>query len=76
MAEGVGDTSRLVCAATDVVACTSSPGCMEGQAKSFDLPELMVIDLEQKPVRASDQGGHEEITEIKNAENSGNHLIL
>jgi len=76
MAEGIGDSNRLVCATTEVVACTDSPGCVEGRAKHFEMPELMIIDLEQKQVHAHEQSGHEEVSEIKNSELSEDHLIL
>jgi hypothetical protein len=44
--------SNLVCAATDVVACSDDLGCMEGQARTFDLPDFMYVDFKKKIVHA------------------------
>lgn len=75
-AAALESSSGMVCAAPDAVACTSSPGCLEGRAKSFDLPELVIVDMEKKVIRASEQSGIEEVSPIKNSEESGNHLII
>jgi len=44
--------SNLVCAATDVVACTNALGCMEGRAAAFELPEFMYVGFKGKLVHA------------------------
>jgi hypothetical protein len=67
---------NLTCATFEVVACRAAPGCVEGSAKRFDLPEFMVLDFENKVVRASDFSGYKEVSPIKNQEETGTQLIL
>jgi len=68
--------SNLVCAAIDVVGCVNGPGCLEGQARTFELPEFMFIDFEKKLVRATDESGHNEVSPIKNSEQTEKQIIL
>ena len=72
------DGSRnLVCAAIDIVACADGPGCIQGLARTFDLPEFMFVDFKDKVVRAKTQGElRNVVSPIKNAETSNKQLIL
>ena len=51
-AAGFDGKSNLACAATDVVACVSTPGCVEGRAGAFEVPEFMYVDFKGKRVHA------------------------
>ncbi len=75
-AAGFDGTSNLVCAAIDVVGCVNGPGCLEGQARSFELPEFMFVDFEKKQIRATDESGHQEVSPIKNSEQTGKQIVL
>ena len=68
--------ASLVCAAIDVVGCTNGPGCLEGRASDFDLPQFMVIDFDNKRVHATAESGHEEVSPIKNSELTEKQIIL
>ena len=37
-------TANLICAAIDVVGCANGPGCMEGQARTFEEEEGSEVD--------------------------------
>lgn len=69
-------SSNVVCATTDVVGCVDGPGCLQGHARTFELPEFMFIDFQQKVVRATRESGHKEVSPIKNLEQTGTQLIL
>jgi len=69
-------TANLVCAAIDVVGCVNGPGCMEGQARDFELPQFMFVDFEKRLVRATDESGHKEVSPIKNFEQTEKQMIL
>jgi len=69
-------SSNLICAATDVVGCIDGPGCLQGHARAFELPEFMAIDFQQKVVRATSESGRKEVSPIKNMEQTGSQLIL
>jgi hypothetical protein len=75
-AAGFDGNSNLVCAAIDVVGCMNGPGCMEGQARTFELPELMFVDFENNLVRATDESGHKQVSPIKNFEQTEKQMIL
>ena len=75
-AAGFDGTTNLVCAAIDVIGCVNGPGCVEGQASSFELPQFMFVDFENKVVRATDESGHKEVSPIKNSEQTETQMIL
>ena len=69
-------SSDMVCAVTDAVACLENANCAQGQARDFELPEIMVIDSKQKVIRGALESGEKAVSNIKNSERSGDHLIL
>jgi hypothetical protein len=73
---GFDASKNLVCAAIDVVGCVGGPDCSSGQAATFDLPQFMVVDFEQKVIRATDESGHKEVSPIRNLEQTDLQLIL
>jgi hypothetical protein len=75
-AAGFDGKANLVCAAIDVVGCTNGPGCVEGRASDFDLPQFMVVDFENKLVRATAESGHKEVSPIRNSEQTEKQIIL
>ena len=75
-AEGLDGSSDAVCAVTHVVACLEDGVCLEGQAKTFDLPELVVLDARNKVLRGAHESGHKEVSPVKNMERNGEQLIL
>ena len=75
-AAGLDGTANLVCAAIDVVGCVNGPGCLEGQARDFELPQFMFVDFQQKLVRATAESGRKEVSPIKNFEQTEKQVIL
>ncbi len=69
-------SSDMLCAVTDVIACLENANCAQGQARDFDLSELIILDSKQKVIRGTRESGHKEVSSIKNTELSGDHLIL
>ena len=68
--------SNLVCAAIDVVGCASGKSCVEGQARSFELPEFIFVDFANKQLRGTDESGHQEVSPIRNFEATEKQVIL
>jgi len=69
--------SNIICAATDVVACAAGPGCVEGSARSFELPEFMLVDVKAKIVHARTQGDPRKVASpIRVAEKTNTQLVL
>ena len=75
-AAGMDGSSNIVCTVADVVGCAEAGGCVEGTAKSFDLPEFMILDAEKKVIRATYESGHKGVSPVKNLERSKDHLLL
>jgi len=75
-AAGLDGKSNLVCAAVDVIACTNGPGCREGSANSFDLPQFMFVDFKKQQIHATDETGIDVVSPIRNSEITDQQIIL
>ena len=75
-AAGFDGRANLVCAAIDVVGCENGPGCLEGQARDFELPQFMFVDFQQKLVHATDESGKKKVSPIKNLDQTEKQIIL
>ena len=76
VAKGLDGSSNIVCAVTDVVACVDELECVQGNTKKFDLPEIIIVDTQEKVVRAAYESGHKATSPVKILEINGDHLIL
>jgi hypothetical protein len=75
-AAGLDGKANLVCAAMDVIGCTNGPGCREGTANSFGLPQFMFVDFEKQEVHATDELGINVVSHIKSSEMTEQQIIL
>ena len=75
-ATGLDGKSNLVCAAVDVIGCTNGPGCREGTANSFGLPQFMFVDFNKQEIQATDETGLDVVSEIKSSEITEQQIIL
>lgn len=75
-AAGLDGSSDIVCSVIDVTACVEDGACIEGPARSFDLPEFLILDAKKKLIRGADESGHDAVSAVKNMEKSGDHLVL
>jgi len=75
-AAGLDGKSNLVCAAVDVIACTNGPGCREGSANSFELPQFMFVDFKKQQIHATDETGLDVVSPIRNSEITEQRIIL
>ena len=76
LAAGLDGKSNLVCAAVDVIACANGPGCREGSANHFDLPQFMFVDFKKQQIHATDETGNNVVSPIKNSETTEQQIIL
>jgi len=65
-----------VCAATHVVACTEDFTCMQGGARTFDLPPFLFIDIKKDIIRATEHKSEDVTSPILNKEITENAVIL
>ena len=75
-AEELDGSKDIVCAVLHVVACIKDGECLEGQAKTFDLPVLMIVDAENSVLRGTYESGHKAVSPIKNKELMSEQLVL
>lgn len=76
-AAGFDGSANLICAANNVVACTKSSVCVQGEASTFDLPVFMYVDFKAKVVKARTEGDAKQVeSPIKNFQKSNTQLIL
>ena len=75
-AAGFDSKANLVCAAIDVVGCVNGPGCVEGQARTFELPEFFFVDFKNKVVRGTEEGRQQEVSRIRNFDVTEKQVIL
>ena len=68
--------TKLICSVTDVVACAEAGHCVQGQARSFDLPEFIAIDFASKQVHSTKESGSEATSPISNQQETRNQLVL
>ena len=75
-AAGLDGKANLVCAAVDVIACTNGPGCREGSANSFELPQFMFVDFKNQRIHATDESGIDIVSPIRNSAITEQQIIL
>jgi hypothetical protein len=75
-AAGLDGKTNLVCAAVDVIGCANGPGCREGSANDFGLPQFMFVDFKKQEIQATDETGLNVVSEIKSSEITEQQIIL
>ena len=76
-AAGFDGSANLICATNNVVACTKSSVCVQGEASTFDLPIFMYVDFKAKVVKARTEGDTKQVeSPIRNFQKSNTQLIL
>jgi len=77
-AAGLDGSANLVCAAHNVVACTTSSVCVQGDAGTFEVPSFMFVDFKAKVVRARITGDATQVetSPIRNLTKSNTQLVL
>lgn len=76
-AAGFDGSANLICATNNVVACTKSSVCVQGEASTFDLPIFMYVDFKGKVVKARTEGDAKQVeSPIRNFQKSNTQLIL
>lgn len=75
-ATSIDGSHNLLCAALDVVGCENGPGCVEGQARDFELPQFMLIDFENKLIRAKDDVEKKVVSPMQNIQKTNKQIII
>ena len=75
-ATSIDGSANLLCAALDVVGCENGPGCVEGQARDFELPQFMLIDFENKLIRSKDDVEKKVVSPMQNLQKTDKQIII
>jgi len=75
-ADSFDGSANLICSVTKVVGCVDGSQCLQGTARTFDLPTLMAIAFDEKVVRQARESGDDSVSPIKNIEVTGTQLVL
>lgn len=77
LAEGFDGKSNLVCATRDIMACADAYGCMQGQAREFEMPDFLYVDFKGKLVHARTADATKKVeSEFRNLDIEDTHLIV
>jgi hypothetical protein len=68
--------TNLICATTHVVGCIDGGTCLEGPARTFDLPDFMLIDFAERVVKLTRESGDDSESPIRVIETTGTQLVL
>jgi len=75
-AQGLDGSRNMICAVVSVVACGDAHVCYHGLAKQFDLPEILVVDVNAKQVRGTAESGLKQDSPIRHSESTGSQLVV
>jgi len=75
-AAAIDGSVPLLCAVTDTVSCDAGGGCVEGSAKSVNLPIFITVDVESKTAQSSRASGEQRTSAILSVHNDGASLVL
>jgi hypothetical protein len=76
LADSFTGKTNGVCAAVTVIACTDDLVCRQGNARTFDMPSFMFIDIEKGIIRPADASMEGDVSTIKTKEITETSVIL
>jgi hypothetical protein len=68
--------TNLVCSVTDVIGCSDARACVQGPARSFDLPQFIAVDFTKKQVHATKESGENVVSPFKDPMETRNQLVM
>ena len=69
-------STNLLCAAFDITACVDGITCAKGEARTFDMPEFLMVDFKKKSIHADYDGGKTADSPFMNYQSTDNQLII
>jgi hypothetical protein len=69
-------SAPLLCAVVQVIECGAGTECVEVSAEAAGIPDFLIIDFENKTIRATEESGRKETTAIQNVQHLDGKLIL
>ena len=68
--------TTLICSVSHVLGCVDDEHCLHGRARTFDLPDFMIVDFAKKVVRQVGESGNASVSPIRTQESTGTQLVL
>ena len=69
-------SSNLICATFDITACVDGLRCAKGEARTFDMPEFMMVDFKNKSIHADYDSEKTADSPFENFQSTDNQLII
>jgi hypothetical protein len=74
--DDVSDSSRLLCAAAEVVACSEGGECLTIEPWELDVPQFVVVDTRKKTISTTRASGENRSTPIQTLHESDSSIFL
>jgi hypothetical protein len=74
--DDVSDSSRLLCAAAEVVACSEGGECLTIEPWELDVPQFVVVDTRKKTISTTRASGENRSTPIQTLHESDSSFFL
>jgi hypothetical protein len=75
-ADDLTGSSTLLCTTVQTTVCFDEGECTTGRPWKWNIPQFIIIDLEQKQLRTTQASGENRVTPIKNLERSDGQILL
>ena len=75
-AEDLSGKDRFVCAGVEAVVCTTDGTCDEGPAWEWQIPQFVVVDLDDKELATTIAGGENRKSPILNQVREDGQIVL
>ena len=69
-------SSNMICATFSITACVDGISCVDGEARTFDMPEFMWVDFKKKSIRADYDSEKTADSPFKHFQSTDNQLII
>jgi hypothetical protein len=76
MADHLAESTSLLCTAVQATVCESSGECSTKPPWNFNIPQFVVVDLEQKLLSTTVASGENRVTAIKHVERESGMIFL
>ena len=76
LADDLTGSHTLLCTTVQTTVCFDEGECITGPPWRWNIPQFIIVDLEQKQLRTTEASGENRTTPIKNMERSDGQIVL
>lgn len=75
-ADDLTGASTILCSAVQATRCELDDECQTGAPWNWNIPQFIVVDLDEKMLRTTEASGENRVTPIKNLDRAGGRILL